>query len=84
MACIHYYASDDKIFSQIGLSFSLAYSAVIITNYFIQWTVVQPSILSRETEGLSLFTQYNPHGIFVGLEGLGYSMMNVAFLSARA
>ena len=83
MACIHYYAPVDRtIFSQIGLSFALVYAAVIMTDYFIQWTVVQPSMLSGETEGLSLFTQYNPHGIFIALEGLGYLMMNMAFLSA--
>jgi hypothetical protein len=40
--------------------------------------------LSGETEGLSLFTEYNPHGIFIGLEGLGYLMMNVAFLFTAA
>jgi uncharacterized membrane protein YvlD (DUF360 family) len=27
-----------------------------------------------------LFTQYNPYGIFIALEGLGYFMMSVAFL----
>jgi len=82
MVCIHYYAPvDRKIFSQIGLSFALIYAAVITTDYFIQWTVVQPSMLSGETEGLSLFTQYNPHGIFIALEGLGYLMMSMAFLS---
>jgi len=85
MACIHYYAPvDRKIFSQIGLSFALVYAAVITTDYFIQWTVVQPSLLSGETEGLSLFTQYDPHGIFIALEGLGYLMMSVALLFAAA
>jgi hypothetical protein len=85
MVCIHYYASDDrKIFSQIGLSFALIYAAVITTDYFIQWTVVVPSILSGETDGFSLFTQYNPHGIFIALEGLGYLMMSVSLLFAAA
>jgi hypothetical protein len=46
--------------------------------------MVIPSILSGETAGLSLFTQYNPHGIFIALEGLGYFMMSVAFLFAAA
>jgi hypothetical protein len=85
MVCIHHYAADDKkIFSQIGLSFALIYAAVITTDYFIQWTVVVPSILSGKTEGFSLFTQYNPHGIFIALEGLGYLMMSVALLFAAA
>jgi hypothetical protein len=83
MACIHYYASDDKkVFSQIGLSFATIYAVVIAMDYFLQLVVVEPSIRSGETAGLSLFTQYNPHGIFIGLEGLGYLMMSMAFLFA--
>jgi hypothetical protein len=82
MACIHHYASDDKkIFGQIGLSFALIYAAVITIDYFIQFVVVEPSIVRGESAGLSLFTQYNPHGIFIGL-GLGYLMMSVSFLFA--
>lgn len=80
MACIHYYApADRKIFSQIGLVFAVIYAAVIMVDYFIQFTVVQPSLLSGETAGLSLLTQYSPHGIFIALEGLGYMMMSMAF-----
>lgn len=83
MVCIHYYASDEKkIFSQIALSFALIYSALIITDYFIQFTVVIPSILSGETAGLSLITQYNPHGIFIAIEGIGYLMMSLSLLFA--
>ena len=41
---------------------------------------MQPALLKGETEGLSLFSQYNPHGIFIALEDLGYLMMSVAFL----
>lgn len=83
MACIHSYAADDrKIFSQIALSFALVYAAVITTDYFMQFAVVIPSLLKGETAGLSLFTQYNPHGIFIALEGLGYLMMSAALVSA--
>ncbi len=81
MACIHHDASNDKkVFSQIGLSFALIYAAIITMDYFVQLAVIEPSILRGETAGLSLFTQYNPHGIFIGLEGLGYLMMSIAFL----
>ncbi len=85
MACLQSYASEDKkIFAQIGLSFALFYAIVIITDYFTQFTVVIPSLLSGETSGLSLFTQYNPHGIFIALEGIGYLMMSFSFLSIAA
>jgi hypothetical protein len=85
MACIHRYASEEKkAFSQIGLLFASVYAVVITVDYFVQLVVVQPSLLSGETAGLSLFTQYNPHGVFIALESLGYLMMSAAFLFAAA
>ena len=39
-----------------------------------------PSLVKGETAGLSLFSQYNPHGIFIALENLGYLLMGVSFL----
>jgi hypothetical protein len=83
MASIHAYAAErKKIFSRIGLSFALAYAAMIMVDYFVQFTVVAPSLQSGETQGLSLFTQYNPHGLFIALEALAYLMMSVACLFA--
>ncbi len=81
MVCIHYYASlDKKIFSLIGLAFAIIYATVITADYFILWTVVLPSIIHGETAGLSLFSMYNPHGIFVALESVAYLMMSLALL----
>jgi len=81
MVFIHYYGPNEKkIFSQIALSFAIVCAVLLMADYFVQWTVVLPSITSKETVGLSLFTQYNPHGFFVGLESLGYLMMNLALL----
>lgn len=51
-----------------------------MADFFVQWTVVLPSTLAGETDGLALFTQYNPHGFFVALEALGYVAMSAAFL----
>lgn len=82
MACIHYYADyDKKIFSLIGLAFAVIYAAVITTDYFVLWTVVLPSTIMGETIGLSLFSLYNPHGIFVSLESIAYMMMSLALLA---
>jgi len=83
VVCIHHYASvAKKVFSQIALSFAVISATALATNYFIQLTVVQPSLLKGEVEGLSLFSQYNPHGVFIALEDTGYLMMGVAFLFA--
>lgn len=81
MASIHYYASvDKKIYSLIGLAFALIYATIITTDYFVLWTVVLPSTIMGETAGLSLFSLYNPHGIFISLESIAYMMMSLALL----
>ncbi len=81
VACIHGYAdAAKKLFSRIGLSLSVLYAAIIMVDYFIQLTVVVPSLQARETAGLSLFTQYNPHGIFITSEALGYLLLTAALL----
>ncbi len=78
--CIHHYSTvDKKLFSQIALSLAVIAAAVHTINYFIQLAVVQPSLLKGELEALVLFSQYNPHGIFIALEDLGYLMMGLAF-----
>ena len=41
-----------------------------------------PSLQAGETEGLSLFTQYNPHGLFIAGEAFGYLAMSLALLFA--
>jgi len=83
MACVGAYAAEPrKLYGRIGLSFAIAYAVVILVDYVLQLAVVAPSLQAGETEGLSLFTQYDPHGLFIALESLGYSMMVVAFLFA--
>lgn len=83
MASIHSYAAEArKVVSRMALSLAVIYAAVIMVNYFVQFTVVIPSLQGGETQDLSLFTQYNPHGFFIALEVLAYLMMAAAFLSA--
>jgi hypothetical protein len=36
--------------------------------------LIEPSILAGESDGISLLTQYNTHGVFIALEELGYLM----------
>ncbi len=81
VACIHGYADPaQRVFSRVGLSLSILYAAVIMVDYFLQLTVVVPSLQAGETAGLSLFTQYNPHGIFITFEALGYLLLSTALL----
>lgn len=81
MVSIHVYASNQrKIFSQIGLSFALLATMVLVGDYFVQFSVVPISLMSGETEGITMLTQYNAHGVFIVLEELGYLLMSLSFL----
>jgi hypothetical protein len=82
MVCIYQYAAENKkIFGLLGLSFSIISASILIADYFIQLAVIQPSLIKGETDGIALITQYNPHGIFIALEEVGYLTMSIAFLS---
>jgi hypothetical protein len=81
MVCLHHYAAPEKkIFSQLGLAFALIAATTLIIDYFVQISVIQPSLMNGETDEISLLTQYNPHGIFIALEDMGYLVMSVSFL----
>ena len=66
--------------SLLGLCFASIAAGIITLDYFTQFEVVAPSLLRGETDGLALFTQYNPHGFFIASEDLGYLMLSAAFL----
>lgn len=81
MASIHYSApTDRKIFSHLGLSFALISTATLVIDYFIQLSVIQPSLLQGETDGIALLSQFNAHGVFIVLEEIGFSMMSLSML----
>ena len=49
MVCIHYYAPvEKKVFSHIGLSLALISAIVLIIDYFVQVSVIQPSLVNGE------------------------------------
>jgi hypothetical protein len=81
VACVHQSAAAHrKVYSLSALVFAVGAATMLAADYFIQWTVVQPSLLVGESEGLTLWSMYNPHGVFIAVESLGYLLMGVAFL----
>jgi hypothetical protein len=76
----HLAPRERKISGQAGTAFALISAGMLITNYFLQVTVIQPSLLNGETDGIALLTQFNPHGLFIALEEIGFLMMSLAFL----
>ena len=84
-ACIHSLVPATKRhLSLIGLCFASIAAGIIGIDYFIQFQVLEPSLLHGETVGLVLFSQYNPRGFFIALEDLGYLTLCVAFGFAGA
>jgi hypothetical protein len=82
-ACLHASVPEErKLYSRLALLCAGAYAVVIVVDYFSQFTIVMPSLQSGETAGLSLFTQYNPHGFFIAGEALGYLLLSCACLCA--
>jgi hypothetical protein len=78
---IHTYAAQHKkVYSQIGLSFALIAAGMLLSDYYIQFSVVPVSLMNQETDGIALLTQYNAHGVFIVLEELGYLLMSLSFL----
>ena len=81
VACIHYIIAEGrKPLTLTAVALTAMSAAIISTDYFIQLTVVQPSVLRGELDGLALWSQYNPHGVFIALEAIGYSMMVASLL----
>jgi len=77
MVTIQQYAdSGKKLYGQIGLSIALIASAILIPNYFVQVSVIPPSLVNGETDGIALISQFNPHGIFIALEEIGFLLMS--------
>lgn len=80
-ACIHSRASDDrKLSSTLGLHFAGMSVTVLAIGYFIQLQTVQPGLLAHEAESIVALSQYNPHGVFIALENLGFLAMSISFL----
>jgi hypothetical protein len=71
---------DRRLPATIGVAFALMATSTLVVDYGIQVAVVQPSLLAGETEGIALVSQYNPHGVFIALENVGYVALAIAFV----
>jgi hypothetical protein len=81
VASIHAQATPQKkVYGQIGLSFALIAAGVLLSDYFVQFSVVPISLMNGQTQGIALLTQYNPYGVFIVLEELGYLLMGLSFV----
>lgn len=81
MASIHHSSSSEKkIYSHIATLFAFGSVLIFVVDYFLQLSVIQPSLLRGEIDGISILTQFNPHGIFIAMEELAFILMSLSFL----
>jgi len=79
MVGLHARATPERrLVAQFGLALSVMAALTLVGDYFVQLAVIEPSILAGESDGISLLTQYNPHGAFIALEELGYLLMSLS------
>lgn len=71
-------AEGARPFATLALVLASMAALTLVGDYFVQLAVVQPSLLAGEADGSSLVTQYNPHGLFIALEELGYLLMSLS------
>jgi hypothetical protein len=79
-ACIREYGKSRGVFGTVGFGIAVAAMTVIAADYAIQLRTVQPALMNREFDGLAIISQYNPHGVFIALEELGFLLAGVSFL----
>jgi len=81
VAAVHEWApADRKVWSLLALCVATVAAAVLLIDYYVQVTVMQPSLEKGQLDGWAMFTQYNPNGVFIALEELGYLLMSLVFL----
>jgi hypothetical protein len=73
-------AKNQKIYSFISVAFAIITTTLLLTTYFVQYTVVPISMIKGQTDGIALLTQYNGNGIFIASEELGYILMSFSLL----
>ena len=71
---------EKRVFSLAGLAFAVISTLILSVDYFVQVSFIQPSLLAGETEGIAMLSQFNPHGLFIILEEMGFITMNISFI----
>ena len=81
MISVHKTVTPEKsVFSLAGVACAMISTLILSVDYFVQVSFIQPSLLAGETEGIAMISQFNPHGLFIILEELGFITMNISFI----
>ena len=81
MIAVHKVVSPERsVFSLSGVAFAVISTLILSADYFVQVSFIQPTLMAGETEGIAMLSQFNPHGLFIILEELGFITMNISFV----
>ncbi|MEI3846954.1 MULTISPECIES: hypothetical protein [unclassified Microbacterium] len=81
VAAVHELAAAGRaVFSRLAFGLAVIASAVLLIDYYVQAAVMQLNLEKGQLDGWSILTQYNPNGVFIALEELGYIVMSLVFL----
>lgn len=72
--------SEKKHFSLVSVLIATMSSLILFLTYFVQLSVIQPALLVGESDGISMLSQYNPHGLFIVMEEAGFSLLIISLL----
>ncbi|MGC5585040.1 hypothetical protein [Ornithinimicrobium sp. W1665] len=74
-------APERRVHSLLAVALAAIAAGVLLVDYWVQVTVLPVSLAKGQLDGWSMLTQYNPNGVFLALEELGYVLMSLALLS---
>jgi hypothetical protein len=72
--------AERSLASHTGVLLGTAATTLLVADYGIQLAAVQPALLAGEGGDVVLWSQYNPHGLFIALEDVGYAVWGLAFV----
>ena len=83
LACLYRDATGTRrTLGLIGFGLAGVAATALGIDYTIQLAVVQPSLLAGQHDGLAPLVMYNPHGLFIALEDLGYLLTGAVLVFA--
>lgn len=78
-ACLRERAvGPSRLMGTIGMNLTAISVGIIAVDYFIQLQTVQPALLRGEGASVAALSQYNPHGVFITLENLGFLLLSLS------
>lgn len=68
----------------LAMGFTVMGAGILVADYGIQLAVVWPSLVHGQGESVAALSLFNPHGLFVALEDIGYWILGFGFLGIAA